>query len=115
MLDLVSIGMKIPHTAVFPPGIDSIESGLNSIDVVHHMNHRGGEIGVYQATTVSEQQIDVLCRKPYPDNFDYRIIYGLARRFCPVGYSAAVYHDDSAPCREHGADSCLYHVKWPSA
>ena len=66
MLALVSIGMKIPETAVFPPGIDSIESGLNSIDVAYHMNYRGGEIGVYQATTVSERQIDVLCRNPYP-------------------------------------------------
>ena len=74
MLDLVSIGMKIPETAVFPPEIDSIDSGLNSIDVAYHMNHRGGEIGVYQATTVSKQQIDVLCRNPYPDYFDYGII-----------------------------------------
>ena len=112
MMDLVGIGMKIPETAIFPPGIDSIETGLKSIDMAYHMNHRGGEIGVYQTTVVGDQQIDVLCQNPYPDNFDYGIIYGMAQRFRPQGYSVNVYHDNLAPCREHGADSCLYHVKW---
>jgi hypothetical protein len=112
MCDLVSIGMEIPQNAIFPPGIDSIESALMSIDVAYHMNHRGGEIGNYHASVVSDHQVDLVCRNPYPCDFDYGIIYGMSRRFCPKNMHAWVYHDNEAPCRQKGADSCTYHVIW---
>src|SRR5512145_1083471 len=38
--DLVSIGIKIPESALFPAEIDSIPSALAAIDVAYHMNHR---------------------------------------------------------------------------
>src|SRR6516162_5140881 len=36
-VNLVSVGMRIPETAVFPPEINSIPSALHSIDVAYHM------------------------------------------------------------------------------
>jgi hypothetical protein len=34
------IGKSIPENAQFPPEINSIEAGLQAIDVAYHMNHR---------------------------------------------------------------------------
>jgi hypothetical protein len=112
MSDLVGIGMEIPRNAIFPSEIDSIEAALRSIDVAYHMNHRGGDIGHYQVAVVNDQQIDMICENPYPCDFDFGIIYSMARRFCSPGKVAHVFHDSDAPCRKHGADSCTYHVIW---
>lgn len=112
MFNLVSIGMAIPENAVFPPQIDSLVAALQSIDIAYHMNHRGGEIGNYHATVANDRQVDFVCWNPYPCDFDYGIIYGMARRFCPPNISFRVRHDDHAECRKKGADSCTYHVTW---
>ena len=112
MLDLVNIGMKIPENALFPPDIKSIQSALESIDVAYRMNHRGGEIGSYQCISVGHSQMDMVCRNPYPCDFDYGLIYSMVRRFRPLKTQFVVQHDDTAPCRKKGADSCIYHVTW---
>lgn len=44
---LNQIGRSIPQNAKFLAGIDSVEKALASIDAAYHMNHRGGQIGVY--------------------------------------------------------------------
>jgi hypothetical protein len=110
LIDLVAIGMAIPDNATFPPDINSMVSALMSIDVAYHMNHRGGEIGHYHANVLNDHQVDLVCENPYPCDFDYGIVYSMARRFQPKGQCAYVYHDDAAPCRKRGDDSCTYHV-----
>jgi len=115
MMDLVAIGMKIPETAVFPPGINSIEIALNVLNDAYHMNHRNGEIGSYDAVKVGEQHYKMVCRNPYPTDFDYGIIYGLVRRFCPLNTRFTVTVDETAPNRQKGADSTTYIVTWRSA
>ncbi|MGO9121631.1 MAG: hypothetical protein ACLQPD_28980, partial [Desulfomonilaceae bacterium] len=44
---LFRIGEKIAGNAVLPPGINSLEACLASIDTAYHMNHRRGDIGNY--------------------------------------------------------------------
>lgn len=112
VFDLVGIGMQIPDRAIFPPAIDSIPSALASVDVAYHLNHRNGEIGHYHAHTIGENQIDMVCENPYPCDFDYGLIYGLVRRFRPSNVRFTVQHDDHAPCRQKGDQSCTYHVTW---
>lgn len=109
--DLVSIGMWIPETAVWPPEVDSIESALKSIDVAYHMNHRNGEIGHYQAEIVDDGHIRITCHNPYPSDFDYGIIYATAHKFLPEGMTFTVIRADS-PCRLKGDDMCIYDVTW---
>lgn len=112
MFDLVSIGMCIPEEAVFPPGINSVESAMQALDVAYHMNHRGGDIGYYHASQVGPNHVMVECRNPYPSDFDYGVLYGLTRRFRPSHTGFTVRRDESMPSRKHGADSCTYHVTW---
>jgi hypothetical protein len=111
-LDLVNIGMKIPQSAIWPPEVQTIKDALASIDAAYHMNHRHGEIGCYRATEVGPREMEILCENPYQCDFDYGIIYGTARLYMPVGGGLIVEHDDEAPCRKRGDDSCTYHVKW---
>jgi hypothetical protein len=109
-LNLVSIGMEIPRTAVFPPEIDSIHSGLASIDVAYHNNHRNGEIGCYGYEKISENHVRMTCINPYPSDFDYGIIYAMAQRFS--GGVRVLVERAKSPCRLKGDDRCIYEVTW---
>lgn len=111
VFDLVSIGMRIPDSAVWPAEVDSVESALKSIDVAYHMNHRNGEIGHYLAEIVGENHVRVTCDNPYPSDFDYGIIYRTAQKFMPEGMAATVWRADS-PSRLEGDEMCIYDVTW---
>jgi len=124
---LSAIGRKIPENAQFPPGINSVETALQSIDVAYHMNHRlAGQplydprtkkmregIGHYRYQELGNRRIRMTCNNPYPCDFDRGIIEAMAQRFKPAGcFFVTVKHDDSGPCRKKGADSCTYYVEW---
>ncbi len=110
---LFHIGEKIPETADWPPGIDSIEKALASIDVAYHLNHRGGEIGSYEFQKIGDRSGKMVCCNPYPCGFDRGIVEAVATKFEPKGsLFVNVKHDDSQPCRQKGADCCTYLVYW---
>jgi hypothetical protein len=117
------IGKKIPETAVFPPHIVTITDALGSIDVAYHMNHRkGGKvmfdpatgkmlegIGHYAMKSTGPTEAVLTCQNPYPCHFDRGIITAMAWRFKD---HADIRHVDEKPCREKGAESCEYVVRW---
>jgi hypothetical protein len=124
---LFAIGRKVPDNAQFPADIVGIEGALRAIDVAYHMNHRlAGQvlynprtrhvkegIGHYHYKKVAEQRIQVICENPYPCDFDRGIIEAMALRHKPPGcLFVKVAHDDAAPCRKKGADSCTCYVEW---
>lgn len=124
---LFNIGKKIPENAQFPPEIDDIFKGLSAIDVAYHMNHRIGNtplfdpktgtmqegIGHYRFKKDGDKKVTMECNNPYPCDFDRGIIEAMAHRFKPSGASIVlVKHDDTAPCRKKGHESCTYHVTW---
>jgi hypothetical protein len=121
---LYGIGRGIPENAVFPPHIKDIHSGLASIDVAYHMNHRrkgvvmfnpeNGEmiegIGHYGYKAIAnENRVVCVCENPYPCDFDRGIISAMASRFEPA---AKTVHDNDAECRKKGGESCTYNVWW---
>ena len=123
---LYSIGLKIPENAKFPPQIDSIEKALSAIDLAFHMNHRiDGKvlfdpqtgtihegIGHYTYAKLSEKEAKMTCPNSYPCDFDRGIIEGMAKKFKPAGSFVQVQHNDAAPCRKKGGESCEYKIKW---
>jgi hypothetical protein len=111
MLNLVAVGLKIPETAAMPPDILDVESALAAIDVAYHMNHRGGEIGYYKYESVGDKHVKMICKNPYPSDFDYGLIYGFTRRYLPAGADFVVERQDS-PSRVKGDDTCIYDVTW---
>lgn len=111
ILDLVSVGMRVPDTALWPPEVDTVEKALLSIDVAYQMNHRNGEIGSYHAEVIEEGHVRLMCDNPYPSDFDYGIIYQTTRKFMPRGQVFTVRRADS-PSRKNGDDMCIYDVTW---
>lgn len=121
---LYGIGRSIPENAVFPPHINDVFSAVSSIDVAYHLNHRKDGavmfdmqtgmmlegIGHYKAEGFpDENRIVCVCENPYPCDFDRGIISAMASRFEP---GSKTVHDNDAPCRKKGADSCTYIVWW---
>jgi hypothetical protein len=109
---LYSIGVRIPENAKFPPQIDTVDKALTAIDMAYHMNHRNGEIGHYNFEKLGENSARVVCPNPYPCDFDRGIVEAMARKFKPAGRVLVVDHDEKAPCRKKGGDSCTYNVSW---
>jgi len=106
------IGVSIPNTAKFPPGLDTIDKALALIDVAYHMNHRGGEIGHYKFQKAGERKGVLECRNPYPCDFDRGIVEAMAKLFAPKGSAPTVAHDASKPCRAKNGDSCTFLISW---
>ncbi|MFZ5892168.1 MAG: hypothetical protein ACOY0T_14015 [Myxococcota bacterium] len=121
---LFGIGKSIPENAVFPPHVNDIHSAIASIDVAYHMNHRKNGTVMFNPETGQmlegighygfqaandENRIICVCENPYPCDFDRGIITAMATRFEPL---ARTVHDNEAPCRKKGADSCTYVVMW---
>lgn len=120
---LFAMAKRIPEMAEWPPGIDSVEAALASINVAYHLNHRiDGEvmfdpatgmmkegIGHYRCKVEGDRRIVIVCETPYPSEYDRGIISGSARRFRPA---AEVTLDETKPTRKRGADSCTYLVRW---
>jgi hypothetical protein len=121
---LLQIGQNVPKHAPFPPTITNIHSAIAALNVAYHMNHRKqgkvmadpatgklmSGIGSYgYAPVPGERRIVSVCENPYPCDFDRGIITALASRF---EKTAKVTHDDGAPCRKQGADSCRFVISW---
>ncbi len=108
---LTQIGRTIPECAKFPPEVKDLETALKAIDVAYRMNHRGGEIGCYKFEKIDAKSARMICRNPYPCDFDKGIISAMASRFAN-GRVVKVEHDGQAECRKKGAESCTYSIKW---
>lgn len=123
---LYQIGKRIPSNAIFPPDIDNIASGLQSINIAYHLNHMNVNnevlydenripkmiegIGHYGYEKVKgENKVIMCCDNCYPDDFDRGIITAMAQRF---EENAVIEHDDEKPCRDKGDESCTYIISW---
>lgn len=120
---LFAIGKRIPENAQFPDWAKDIETGIRSIDVAYHLNHRRQGrplfepetgsmregIGHYGFEQVGARRVRSRCENPYPCDFDLGILTAIARRFERTSYVA---HLDEQQCRKHGAEACTYEVTW---
>lgn len=119
---LFQIGMKIPESAEFPPDIQDAHAAVASIDIAYHMNHRlhgkvlfdpatgkvAEGIGNYQYQKVDDNTAKVICKNPYPCDFDKGIIQAMARRFEPT----AIIEHLPGECRSKNGNTCQYQVSW---
>ena len=108
------IGKTIPEKAKFPP-IDNIETALKVIDQAYKMNNKGGDVGEYTLKNFDEinKTAVMVCRTPYPSEFDRGLFTAIVRKFRPAGsLKADVTLDTSKETRSKGADSCTFNIAW---
>jgi hypothetical protein len=124
-LTLRKIGNSIPENADWPPGVSDVPGALASIDIAYHLNHRlhgdvlmnleTGEmsegIGHYGFTATDDHTGVMVCRNPYPCEFDRGIIEAAAIKFRPIGSNIKVEHAPG-PCRKRAAEACTYDIHW---
>jgi hypothetical protein len=121
---MFQVGQQVPKNAALPPTVNDIHSSIIAVDIGYHMNHRkNGKImfdpatgqktkglGSYGYRPISgERRIVSVCENPYPCDFDRGILTAFANRFERL---ARVQHDDRAPCRKNGGESCTYTISW---
>lgn len=121
---LYTIGKKIPENATFPPHVKDIRSALGSLNIAYHLNHRKNGQPMFDPATgkmlegignvnvdikENERRAVVVFDNPYPCEFDRGLVTALANRFEPM---AKTVHDNGAPCRKKGDNTCTYVVSW---
>jgi hypothetical protein len=106
---LNNIGQSIPEHAEWPPGVDGVVEAIESIDLAYHQNHRGGDIGHYEAKQVDDSTVRVECTNPYPCDFDQGIIKAVGREFSDEFVRV---EEIGNTCRNDGDEKCSYEVSW---
>lgn len=108
---LFDLGKSVPEKAVFPPGIDSLDSGLQSIDIAYNMNHRNGYVGFYKVVShdLEEKKVIMHCYNPYPCDLDRGIITAMARKF-QTGVRVVI--DESKATKKKGGNESWYIISY---
>ncbi|HMK47892.1 MAG TPA: hypothetical protein VK436_14825 [Methanocella sp.] len=102
---LSRIGEMIFENAKWPPGVNTLEKALTTVNDAYKMNHRGGEIGSYKLEKINDRTFKMICDNPYPCAFDLGIMRGIAKKFGP----ATVRHAEGE-CRAKGGSKCSYTI-----
>lgn len=114
-LDFVSIGLQLIETAVFPPEVDelSLEEIMLGWNESYQLNNRGAHIGDFDTELVVDKHLKITTRIPYPDDYNYGVFYGAAKRWLPENTPFTVYYDEEAPRRDiDGSQSTIVHIEW---
>lgn len=114
---MTRIGERIALRVQLPPEWNRLDAALDGLDRGYHSKYRGGKIGhwryVHQGAVGGLTRGTMTSTNHYCCAFDRGVLEGFAKRFRPDGITdVVVRHDDSQPCRRHGADSCTYVITW---
>lgn len=105
------VGKKLPELTEWPSGVETVIEGMESISGAYETVHRGGDIGYYRVESVTDGELRLRCKNPYPCALDRGIIRGTGEQFSPP----TAYVDlaeQGTRCRADGAEECVYEVTW---
>lgn len=66
--------------------------------------------GPFLSKKESDNHFIITAKVPYPDDLMYGLFYTYTRHFRPVGKGLTVHYDESAPHRDQGGESTVYHI-----
>jgi hypothetical protein len=113
--NFVAIGMSIAETAHMPPelGEPSFVEMIEHWDEHYQDNHRNGDIGYKTTEKLGDRHYQLTLHGGlYPDDFEYGVLYGFAKRFLPPGTYFTVRYDESVQRLDQGGEKTVLHVKW---
>jgi hypothetical protein len=115
MYNQVAIGISIAEVAIMPPHLQSasFEEMVEAWDEHYQANFRNGYVGHKQTIRVGNNHYKVIFNQTImPDNIEYGVLYGFAKRFLPSGSHFTVWFDESVPQMDQGGEQTVLHVKW---
>ncbi|MFN8531249.1 MAG: hypothetical protein U0670_21820 [Anaerolineae bacterium] len=114
MFDFVSVGMNAAANLKMPPELASLSMVQIApmVPAIYRMNVRGTDLGVAACDVVNQNHIKISYSIPYPDDYLYGLVYGVAKRFIPAGKTFTVYYDPTIPRCDEGGETTTIHLKW---
>lgn len=103
-----AVGKKMIEAAVYPPGIDNVQTLLMSLDAAFHLNARGPDIGNITCTIEDDHSATLDWAVQGPCALCIGILEGSCARY---GVKALVEHAPGG-CKDSGAPTCIYYVTW---
>ena len=113
--NMVAIGMSVAELGAMPPGLDhpNLDTMLEAWDEHYQMAHRYGDIGRKIAEKVEKNHYRLtLDHCVYPDDMEYGVLYGFAKRFLPHGAVFMVWYDKDVQRLDQGGSQTIIHVSW---
>lgn len=111
-LVLVSIGIKVIDTALFPSEINSIASAARLLMDTHHLNLQNvAEYDRYHDLVIEDRRVTLVETTAFPHDIMYGYFYGVAHRFKPEDTHPIVeryYLDEADP----DSDGAKYEIVW---
>jgi hypothetical protein len=113
--NLVSLGLSIAKVALTPPELKNptFAQVVEGWDLHYQANFRKGPVGHKTTVKVDDRHYKiVLDRTAMPDDLEYGVLYGFAKRFLPSGSHFKVWYDDKVVRMDEGGEQTVIHVSW---
>lgn len=107
-LTLYQTGVLMVDHGVFPTGMPTLLSALQSLDGVYQANVRGRN-GYYRVEEAGEQALLMHRHTPHPHEFERGVVTGLARRYKPAGAVRLRVEDTPSP---QSAYHSTFRISW---
>jgi hypothetical protein len=111
-LDLLTVGNRVASSLPMPDCVFSLGRLLELVEDNYQTTHRHTDTVRVTATQIGDREVHIVDNSPYPDEFQYGMIFGLFQRLMPMDANLTVRYDESAPTRRDGADTTTYIVTW---
>lgn len=114
-MNMVAVGMAVGENTHLPPEMEQMTLGgiLELWDAHYQMHHRNGDIGHAATQKISDTHYTITIHKGlYPDDLEYGVAYGFAKRFLPDDEYFLVEYDPDVTRMDDGGDETVIHVKW---
>lgn len=111
----VAIGMSIANVALMPDSLNqpTLPQVLEGWNEHYQVNHRNGYIGRKITQKLEEKHyLLTLDGGVYPDDLEYGVVYGFAKRFLPAETPFTVWYDEDVKRLDEGGTKTVIHVKW---
>jgi hypothetical protein len=115
MYNLVAIGISIAEVAIMPAELEhaTFEEIVRSWNAHYQANFRNGYVGRKTAIQVDHNRYKVILDQTIlPDDLEYGVLYGFAKRFLPHGTPFSVWFDEDLPRLDEGGAQTVLHVLW---
>lgn len=114
VLDYVAIGLSLAETAYMPPELEQapFSEMLEGWDDHYQANHRNADIGHKVTKKISDRHYTITLGSIYPDDMEYGVVYGFAKRFLPPGTPFTVWYDEDIQRLDEGGEQTVIHVRW---